>query len=142
MKISNYIYTIIVVSAVFFVMYGFLGQLASEEGYNIEVDDSYKKTYDKINDTTANLKETQNRILNISAKEDTGFFTGTWDTFIITKEVIFGTIGLTKDSISIGTDLMWNFMSDTGMEVGYYLFGFLLVGIVGGLIFLLLKREY
>ena len=147
MKISSYIITMILVGAVVVGIYNFQSDLISERAYNVEVDDSYKVTYDKLNDLSENVNETQNRVRAISAKEDKNFFTGTWDVFVMSKEIVFGAGDLAGDSISVGYSLITNLVTDMGIgSTGGYvilvLISILTVLFISALIFLIIKRVY
>ena len=145
MKISALIITMLLISLTVIGMYNFMGDLSSGSAFNVQdINSSYKTTYDKIDSLNTNMEDVQNRLLNVSPKEDKSFFTGTWDTFLLSRDVVLGAIGVTGSSVSVGSDLIANFANDLGigstvLAVGITL---LIIGIVGALVFLIVKRTW
>lgn len=145
MKISGLVIAILLVGMIVVVSYSFMNSLSETQAYNVTLKaTNYSTLYDKIDEMSNSTRDTQQRILNITAKEDKGFFTGTWDVFITTKEVTIGAVKSIGSSIGIGTTLLTQFSNDLGMPpaVTTTLITLLTLGVIGALMFLILKRTW
>ena len=144
MKISSFIIVMVLVGAIIVSMYSFATDLATNPDINVEINTSYSDTYDKVTLLMNETNRTQTNIINILSKEDKSFFTGTWDVFRLTKEVVFGVADLTGGSIGIASTLMEDFSRDMGLPSVIYfaLITIITVLVIGSLIFLLIKRRW
>jgi len=144
MKMSSFIIVMILVGVIIISLYAFEIDLASESNLNVEVNTSYANTYDKVTELMNETNRTQTKILDILSKEDKSFFTGTWDVFTITKEVVFGVAKLTGGSIEIAATLLGDFGKDMSLPaiVNFALITIITILVIGALIFLLIKRKW
>ena len=145
MKISGLVISILLVGLIVVSTYSFMASLAEPGHYNVTLPETnYSSIYNRIDNISDSTERTQARILNITAKEDKGFFTGTWDTFLIVRDVTIGAVGSVGDSIGIGADLLTTISSDLGISdtVFSVLITLLTLGIIGALIFLIVKRQW
>lgn len=147
MKISGLIIGMLLVSGVIISLYSFMNGLASEQHYNIKINDSYKDTYDKVTELENNTLDLQRKIQGVAEREDTNFFTGTWDALTITRDIIFGATDTTFTGLTIITGSIGNFFSDiglgaTGAHIMAIVSSILVLLVIGALIFLITKRRW
>lgn len=116
MKISSFIITMLLVSSVIISIYNFTNDLRTNQEWNVQINSSYKNTYNKINELQNITNETLENVREVARKEDKGFFTGVWDAFIITKDVTVGAGKTTITGLTIGTTLIGDFIND--MNIG------------------------
>ena len=147
MKISTFIITLLLVSGIIVSIYGFANDLGSTQHLNVEINDSYKNTYNKITELQNITTTTQDRIQNITSKEDKNFFTGTWDVFKVTKEITFGAAKTTTTGLTVGTTLITDFINDLSGDgesayISTIIITILTILVLGALIFLIIKRTW
>lgn len=147
MKISSFLISMLLVAGVVIGLYSFTENLASEQAYDLTINSSYKNTYDKIDELQNVTSSTQDRIQNITSREDRNFFTGTWDAIKVTKEVAFGSAKTTTTGLSIGTNLITDFLNDINLGgsntyVGSIIIAILTILVLGAVIFLIIKRVW
>ena len=115
MRISSLLIGMFVAVGVIISLYMFAENLGSAQHYNVQINSSYKSTYDKIDDLQEVTNRTQEKIREIAEKEDKSFFTGIWDGFVVTKEIVWGTVSGTATAASISTGLIGSFFQDLGL---------------------------
>jgi len=146
MKISSLIIGMLLVGAVVVSLYAFVDGLAAPQHYNVEINTSYSEAYDKVSDLENNTLELQKKIMEVSKKEDAGFFTGTWDVFDITKDIVLGAVGTTFSGISTATLMATSLLVDIGVAgnstIVTVVVTILTLLVLGALMFMLTKRKW
>jgi len=104
MKISTLTIGIILMGAIVVGLYGFLGELASEdEGYNVDYDDSYVTTFDRVENMTVEISDKFEEVRNFSTKKSTAIQ-------IIT--LVPDALGLLKDVLLLPFNITVSLISD------------------------------
>lgn len=127
MKISGWIIIVLLIGGVIVTGFSIISEMGAANAHNITFTDEYSQKYDKINESLEIVDHTSGSIQNISADKDAGFFSGVWDGLKITKEVVIGTVSLSKSSVGVGGELITEGSKDLG-------FGNLVVGILLGIL--------
>lgn len=119
MRLSTIIISIMLVGLVFTGLYTFTNSLTGADAYNVPVDDSYLGTYQKINETNTEIRDSYNDMLNWSTKKGSAIQ-------IIT--LVPDALSLLKNIIVTPISIMWTMVSDTMDVVGIpdYAHGFVI----------------
>lgn len=143
MKMTDYMIGMLIMGACFLSLYGVLSHLAAPENYNIDVDDNYKDTYNKIDEITKDFNQTKNAIIGTTGDKDTSYLTLPIDFFRNTINAVFGTVKGIKGTLEFGFEMISSFVTDLHLPdwAGGLLTGCLVVLVVGMLLYIFIGRK-
>ena len=106
MKLTSYIYGLLIVSVCILTVYGFLQDAAANEHYDLDVDTQYLGLYNYSDKISADFNRTTYDLQRISGDEDSNVYEEVRDAIIVGKNIVLGGVSGFIGSITIGFDLL------------------------------------
>jgi hypothetical protein len=106
-ELNNFLVGALIFSVVFVAFLAFEKEIADE--YEVTIDESYRTTYDRVDNLTSNFNETYKEIQDMTADQDAQFFTGIWSVIKI------GNAAIKSTGTSVG--IVFSFVTNLGNDL-------------------------